>query len=76
MKKKINHVRFIAYLFILIETLGIAAFTILYFNNIFHTRDYVLPQYVIIGAATVVLLNALLLWIATLRISSYRHKTD
>ena len=76
MKKKINHVRFTAYLFIIIETLGIAAFTILYFNNFFHTRDYVQPQYVIVGAATVVLLNALLLWIATLRISSYRHKTD
>ena len=76
MKKKINHVRTIVFITILVEVLGLVAFTVLYFNNFFGTKDFCQPEYVIIGASTLVALNVLLLWASYLKISSYRHKTD
>ena len=76
MKKKINSFRTFAFITILIEIVGLAAFTVLYFNNFFHTKDACLPEYVVGGAATLVAINVILLWVGYLRISSYRHKTD
>ena len=76
MKKKINRARLVAYLLIMIEVVGIAIFTIFYFNNFFQTKDFLKPEYISIGASVLVALNVILLWIFTLNISAYRHKTD
>ena len=76
MKKKINRARLIAFIIIIIELVGLAVFTIFYFNNISHTKDVCKPEYIIIGAVSVVAINIIMLWISTIRIASYRHKTD
>ena len=76
MKKKINHVRLIAFIAILLELLLLIAFVIFYFNDLFNFKNYIKPEYVAIGAIGVVAFNVIFLWIAYLRISSYRHKTD
>ena len=76
MKKKINRIRFVAFLIIGIEILGLAIFVIFYFLNFFNTKDIVKPTYVIIGASTLVVLNVIFLWISTIRVSLYRHRTD
>ena len=76
MKKKINRARLIAFITIIIEIIGLAVFTVFYFNNIFSTKDICKPEYIIIGAVGVVALNIIMLWISTIRVASYRHITD
>lgn len=76
MKKKINHVRIIAFVLVLFELLVTGLFLILYFNNFFHARERFAPEYIIIAAVSLLVLNVLFVWISTFRISSYRHRTD
>ena len=76
MKKKINLVRLIAFITIIIEIIALALFTIFYFNNIAHTQESCKPEYIIFGAVVVVFINVVMLWIGTIRVASYRHKTD
>lgn len=76
MKKKISRTRVLGLLLVLFEMAGIAIFVVFYFNNFFHTAEICLPEYVCIGAVSLVAVNILFVWIAISRISSYRHKTD
>ena len=76
MKKKINRARLAAFITIIIELVGLAVFTVFYFNNFLHTKDICKPEYIIIGAVAIVALNIVMLWISTLRVASYRHRTD
>ncbi len=76
MKKKINLVRIIAFITIAIEIIGLALFTIFYFNDLNHAKEVCKPEYIIVGAVVVVVINVIMLWIATIRVASYRHRTD
>ena len=76
MKQKINHVRIIAFVLVLVELLATGLFLILYFNNFFHARERFSPEYIIISAVSLIVINVLFVWISTFRISSYRHRTD
>ena len=76
MKKKINRIRFAAFLTIIIELLGLVAFVIFYFLDLFATKEVCKPEYVIIAASSLVVFNILLLWISAIRVSLYRHRTD
>lgn len=76
MKKKISRVRIIAFLAVILEIIGITLFVIFYFLNLFNTKEYVLPEYVVIGATSLVAFNVLFLWISGVRIAMYRHRTD
>ena len=76
MKKRINAVRLIAFLTIFIEIAILVIFTIFYFNNLFGFKDMVAPEHIIIGSVSFIAFNIILLWVSTIRISSYRHRTD
>ena len=76
MKKRINTVRLIAFLTIFIEIAILVIFTIFYFNNLFGFKDMVAPEHIIIGSVSFIAFNIILLWVSTIRISSYRHRTD
>ena len=76
MKKKINRARLVAFITIIVEILGLAAFIVFYFNDFMSSKEVIKPEYIIIGASGIVVINVLMLWISTIRISSYRHRTD
>ena len=76
MKKKISHAKIVAYVAILFELLAIAAFIIIYFNDFFKIKEFITPEYVATGAIVLVAINILILWISTIRIGSFRHRTD
>lgn len=76
MKKKISRVRIIAFLAVILEIVGLTIFVIFYFLNLFNTKEYILPEYVVIGATSLVAFNVLFLWISGVRIAMYRHHTD
>ena len=76
MKKKINRARLLAFITIIVELVGLAVFTVFYFNNFLHTKDICKPEYIIIGAVAIAALNIVMLWVSTLRVASYRHRTD
>ena len=76
MKKKINHFRTLAFITILIEILGLTVFTVFYFCDFFFTKEFCKPEYITIGAISLVGINILMLWIGVIRVSLYRHRTD
>ena len=76
MKKRINTVRLIAFLTIFIEIAVLVIFTIFYFNNLFGFKDMITSEHIIIGSVSFIAFNIILLWVSTIRISSYRHRTD
>ncbi len=76
MKKKINHARTIAFITILVEIVGLIAFVVIYFNGFFNIKEICKPEYIAIGASSLVAFNVVMLWISSIRISAYRHKTD
>ena len=76
MKKKINLIRIIAFVTIAVEIIGLALFTIFYFNDFEHAKEVCRPEYIIVGAVIVVVINVMMLWIGTIRVASYRHRTD
>ena len=76
MKKKINRFRLFVFPTILVEVVGLIAFIIIYFNNFFNIKEHVTVEYTIIVISGLIIIDALIMWIAFLRISSYRHKTD
>ncbi len=76
MKKNIKIFKIFAYAFILLELVGIVTFSILYFNNVSNLRESVKPEFVIIGALTIVFVNALILWLGLLVFTSGRFHTD
>ena len=76
MKKKINRARLFAFITIIVEILGLATFIVFYFMDFMHAKEVVKPEYIIIGASGIVVINVLMLWINTIRISGYRHRTD
>ena len=76
MKKKINIIRIIAFITIALEIIGLALFTIFYFNDLNHAKEVCKPEYIIVGAVIVVVINVIMLWIGTIRVAAYRHKTD
>ena len=76
MKKKISRVRIFSFITVILEIIGLTVFVIFYFLNLFNTKEYVIPEYVVIGAASLVAVNTAFLWISGVRIARYRHRTD
>ena len=76
MKKKISRVRIFSFITVILEIIGLTVFVIFYFLNLFNTKEYVIPEYVVIGAASLVAVNIAFLWISGVRIARYRHRTD
>ena len=76
MGKTIRRVKIISFIWIIIQILGIAAFTVIYFNDFFDAKLNIQVDYVAIGASSLVFLDCLYVWIVYLRIASLRQKTD
>ena len=78
MKKKINRFRLVAFIATLVELAASIVFVIFYFNNIFHLADILVSNshYLVITVISLIAFNIIFMWIATLRVSAYRHKTD
>ena len=76
MGKKIRGIKVASFVIILIEIILIAAFVILYFTNLFNFKNLIQPQWVLLGAAILVFVDCLFVWIISATIASLRHKTD
>ena len=76
MKQKINHVKLFFFILTFIEIAIIATFVIFYLNNFYDFRGMVADEYLIIGAASLVTIDLIAIWLSYLRISHFRHRTD
>ena len=76
MKKKTRLLKLIAYIFILIELAGIVVFSVFYFNNLYNFKELATPEYLTIGALSLVGFDVIILWIVILSITSFRFHTD
>ncbi|MCR4911214.1 MAG: DHH family phosphoesterase [Bacilli bacterium] len=76
MKKKTRLLKLIAYIFILIELAGIVVFSVFYFNNLYNFKVLATPEYLTIGALSLVGFDVIILWIVILSITSFRFHTD
>ena len=76
MGRKIKRIKIISFILILLEIALIAAFVVLYFTNLFNFKNLIEPQWVLLGAAVLVFIDCIYVWIISMSIASLRHKTD
>lgn len=76
MKRKTNVLRIFSYIFVLIEFTAMILFSVVYFSNLYNLQTIIEAKYMFIGAVGLVSLNALILWISLLSISSAKSRTD
>lgn len=72
----IRNIRIWSFIIILIEILLLTAFFIIYFNNFFNAQTAISSFWIIIGAASIVVIDCLFVWISVIRINHVRNKTD
>ena len=76
MKQTLKRTKIIVFILIVIEILGITAFGVLYYNNIFDLQHIVTIQMLYAGVASIVGIDVILLWIEIIIFSRIRHQTD
>ena len=76
MGKLIKRVRILSFIIIITQLTLIGVFAVLYFNNLFDLRTKIQDVYLIVAMIGLAALDSLFVWIATLRISRIRQKTD
>lgn len=76
MGKFLQRLRTAAFIIILIELLLIILFCIFYFFDFFEFKTIVDPIYVLFGSLILIFLDCLFIWIAIIKVSSLRRKTD
>ena len=76
MNKTLRRIKITSFTIIFIQIIAIALFCIFYFMNLFNFRETFKDVYVVITAASIVILDSIILWIINMRISSLRHRTD
>ena len=76
MNKRIQIIKIITFILIMVEVILSVAFVILYFTNIFDFQSLIQVQWVLLGAAIIVIIDCIYVWIISLTIASLRHKTD
>ena len=76
MNKRIQVIKLLSFILIMVEIVSIATFCVLYFTNLFNFKDLVEPRWVLLAAAIVVFIDCIYVWIISVSIASLRHKTD
>ena len=76
MGKTIRIIKLFSFVIILLEIVLGAAFSVLYFNNLFNFVDLVKPFTIALIMVIVVVVDCLFIWIVILILSSLRQKTD
>ncbi|MBR0295139.1 MAG: DHH family phosphoesterase [Bacilli bacterium] len=78
MGKLIKRVRIIAFVIIVLQIVGIATFSILYFNNLLHVKTKIDQNPIVLAIAATILIgiDCLFVWAMTVWISRIRQKTD
>ena len=76
MGKTIKIIKLFSFVIILLEIVLGAAFSVLYFNNLFNFVDLVKPFTIALIMVIVVVVDCLFIWIVILILSSLRQKTD
>ena len=76
MNKRIQVIKLLSFILIMVEIVGIAAFSVIYFANLFNFNALVEPRWVLLSAAILVFIDCIYVWIISVSIASLRHKTD
>ncbi len=76
MKQTLKRTKIIVFILIVLEVLGIAAFGVLFYNNIFDLQHIVTVQMLFVGVASIVGVDVILLWVEIIIFSRIRHQTD
>ena len=76
MKKKTRALKLFSYILILLELAGIVVFSVFYFNDLYDITDIVTPNYIMIGALTLVGIDVIVLWSVIISVSGLRFQTD
>ena len=76
MGKTIRIIKMFSFIIILLEVVLGAAFSVLYFNNLFGFVDLIKPSTIALIMVVVTVVDCLFIWIVILILSSLRQKTD
>ena len=76
MGKTIRFIKRSSFIFIALEILIGAVFSILYFNNFFNIQESIKPFFIALAFVIIIVANCAFVWIVILLLSSLRQKTD
>ncbi len=76
MGKRIRRIKIASFILILLQAVGLIAFVIFYFGNIFGLKDHLNVLWLVLGTSILVFLDSLYVWVITISVASLRHKTD
>ena len=76
MGKRIQSIKIVSFILILIEILLTAVFVIFYFANLFDFQNLIQPLWVLLISSIVIVIDCIYVWIISVSVASLRHKTD
>ena len=76
MGKTIKFIKRSSFIFIALEILIAAVFSVLYFNDVFSLQERIKPFFIALAFVVIIVANCAFVWIVILLLSSLRQKTD
>ena len=76
MGKTIKFVKTSSFIFILLQVVIAALFSVFYFNNFFNFQDVIKPFYIALAFVIIIVADCAFVWIVIFLLSSLRQKTD
>lgn len=76
MGRRIKHIKITSFVLILTQLVLVSLFSVFYFLNVFNLKNLISVEYIFLGAAALVALNCLYVWIVSIIISTLRRRTD
>lgn len=76
MKKKTGKLKIFAFILLILETAALAVFAIFYFFNLYQFKTLASPQYVTIGATSLIAINIMVMFVLLASITKSRYRTD
>lgn len=76
MGKLLSRIRLFSFIIILTELVFIAGFVIFYFNDLFDIQSKIEPMWMVLGAASLVFIDCVFVWVFTIKVGTLRSRTD
>ena len=76
MKNNVKLLKLFAYIFVLVELVGLAIFAVFYFADLYGVKNLITPEDLTLGSLILIGINILILWLVIVSVTGVRYRTD
>ena len=76
MKNNVKILKLFAYIFVLVEVVGLAIFAVFYFADLYDVKGLITPENLTLGSLILIGINILILWLVIVSVTGVRYRTD